>query len=142
MPPVRISPLHTPGRPARWLLLLSLTLALLAPTLSQALALARGEVLVWSQLCRSSQVSPRAAQLSAWDKSSQAQREQAQQDGVFHHCPFCALQGQDLAPPPAPCNTALPPLDLQQAMPERFYSAPHSAHAWAPPQSRAPPLAL
>lgn len=142
MPPVRHSPFHTSCRSARWLVLLTLALALLAPTLSQALALARGEVLVWSQLCRSSQVSPRAAQLSLWDKTRQAQREQAQHEGVFQHCPFCALQGQDLAPPPAPHNAALPLLDLQQDMPERFYSAPHSAHAWAPPQSRAPPLTL
>jgi len=142
MPPVRKSPLTTSCRSARWLVLLTLALALLAPTLSQALALARGEVVVWSQICRSSQVSPRAAQASFLDKTSQAQREQAQHEGVFQHCPFCALHGQDLAPPPAPSSAALLPPDLRQAMPERFYSAPQSAHAWAPPQSRAPPLTL
>ena len=130
---------HLPHRFGRWLVLVTVLLATLAPTLSQALALARGEVIVWSTLCRNSAVSPQAAKLSLAEQSRPEPRELAKH-GLFEHCPFCALQTQDLAPPPSSPMLTLPPSGLSFEMPERFYSAPSSAHAWAPAQSRAPPL--
>ena len=110
----------------------------LAPALSQAMAALRGEASSWSQICRSSVVSPRAQQ------SVLAARAAADKDslhGLFADCPACALAAQDLAPPPPRSTCPLLLNSLAFAMPERFYSAPHSAHAWAPAQSRAPPSA-
>lgn len=108
----------------------------LAPALGQLLGALRGEPSSWSQICRSSVVSPRAQQ------SVLAARQAADKDslhGLFHHCPACDLQAQQAAAPP-PNPQALPLLNaLRQAMPVRFFSAPQSMHAWAPPQSRAPP---
>jgi len=140
---VRISSLHSPRRSARWLVLLTLALALLAPTLSQALALARGEVVVWSQICRSSQVSPRASEL-VLAKLARSEPRDIGKHGLLEHCPFCAQAGlgQDLAPPPAKLQDPQLLSGLSFAMPARFYSAPGRSSVWAPAQSRAPPLSL
>nr|WP_276595161.1 DUF2946 family protein [Roseateles albus] len=116
-------------------------LAALMPALSQALAHARGDVVAWSQVCRSSVVSPRA---SSSVLAAQADQQDSQQSvhGLFANCPYCALHTQDLAPPPAALASTVLLLPLSFDMPERFYSAPNSAHAWAPAQSRAPPVLL
>ena len=114
----------------------SFLLAALMPALSQALAHARGDVVAWSQVCRSSVVSPRAAD-SLLAAQADKKSSQASVHGLFADC--CALHAQDLAPPPAAQVGSVVLSAVRFAMPERFYSAPHSAHAWAPAQSRAPP---
>ncbi len=111
------------------------------PALSQALAHARGDVVAWSQVCRSSVVSPRAGN-SVLAAQADQQDSQESVHGLFANCPYCALHTQDLAPPPAALASAMVLLPLSFEMPERFYRAPHSAHAWAPAQSRAPPRAV
>ncbi|MEJ6007353.1 DUF2946 family protein [Paucibacter sp. AS339] len=132
------NPHRSPTRASRWLVLVTFLLAALAPALSQALAHARGDVVAWSQVCRSSVVSPRAAQ-SVLAAQAAEQDSDSAIHGLFSNCPYCALQAQDLAPPPPTQPAVLLLSDLRFAMPERFYSAPDSAHAWAPAQSRAPP---
>ncbi len=132
-------PLSRPRVASRWLVLLTFLLAALAPALSQALAHARGEVVAWSQVCRSSVVSPRAAQSLLAAQASE-QDSDAAIHGLFASCPYCALHAQDIAPPPpAQLSAGFLLKDLRFAMPERFYSAPRPSHAWAPAQSRAPP---
>ena len=132
LPAVR-SPLAS--RTARCLLILSLLLATLAPAMSQALAAVRGDVAAWSQICRSSLVSPRAgASLLA----NKAAAEKESLHGLFEHCPYCGLHAQDLAPPPAAVPVALR-LSLRHELPERFFSAAVTAHAWAPALARGPP---
>ncbi|MCV2359987.1 DUF2946 domain-containing protein [Paucibacter sp. TC2R-5] len=130
-----------PSITSRWLVALTFLLAALMPALSQALAHARGDVVAWSQVCRSSVVSPRA---SSSVLAAQADQQDSQQSvhGLFANCPYCALHTQDLAPPPAALASTVLLLPLSFDMPERFYSAPQSAHAWAPAQSRAPPVLL
>ncbi|MDC8770485.1 DUF2946 domain-containing protein [Roseateles albus] len=130
-----------PSITSRWLVALTFLLAALMPALSQALAHARGDVVAWSQVCRSSVVSPRA---SSSVLAAQADQQDSQQSvhGLFANCPYCALHTQDLAPPPAALASTVLLLPLSFDMPERFYSAPNSAHAWAPAQSRAPPVLL
>jgi hypothetical protein len=123
---------------SRWLVIVTFLLAALAPALSQAVAHARGDVVAWSQVCRSSVVSPRAAQ-SVLAAQATEQSSEAAVHGLFSNCPYCALHAQDLAPPPPAAQTPLLLSGLQFAMPERFYSAPQTGHAWAPAQSRAPP---
>ena len=137
IPTVQARRSSTPSPLRRWLVALCLLLGALLPTLSLALAHARGDVVAWSQVCRSSVVSPRAGSLLA--AQAEQQDSQASLHGVFANCPFCTLHTQDLAPPPAALASTVLLLPLSFEMPERFYSAPNSAHAWAPAQSRAPP---
>lgn len=125
------------SRTARCLLILSLLLATLAPALSQALAAARGDVAAWSQICRSSLVSPRAG---ASVVASKAAAEKESLHGLFEHCPFCGLHVQVIAPPPTAVPMALR-LNLRHELPERFLSAAVTAHAWAPALARGPPSA-
>lgn len=133
---------HQPFRHARhigrWLVALTFLLAALLPALSQALVSTRSEVMGWSQICRSSVVSPRAAQSLLAERAAQ---EQDSAHGLFEHCPFCALHASDLAAPPPAAQTPLLLSKLGFALPTRFlFHSPHSAHAWTPAQSRAPPL--
>jgi hypothetical protein len=121
----------------RWLVALTFLLAALLPTLSQALAVARGDVVAWSQICRSAVVSPRAAQSLLAERAVQ---KQDSAHGLFEHCPFCALHATDLAAPPPAAQAPLLLSGLSFGMPARFYSSPHSVHAWTPAQSRAPPV--
>jgi hypothetical protein len=141
IPPVQAR-FNRPSITSRWLVALSFLLAALMPALSQALAHARGDVVAWSQVCRSSVVSPRAAD-SLLTAQADQQTSKESVHGLFATCPYCALHTQDLAPPPAAAAGSVFLLSgLRFDMPTRFYSAPHSAHAWAPAQSRAPPLLL
>jgi len=138
----RIAPVLELRRPSsliRWMVLVAVWLGVCAPAMSMALATLRGDVMPWTQICRASVVSPRALG-GSW----QQPREDgsAQDHGLFKHCAGCVQQhAQDLAPPPVPM---LPVLNtgLHHAMPERFYSAPQTAHAWRPALARAPPLSL
>jgi len=129
--------LRRPGLTSRWLVNLCLLFAMLAPAASQALAWARGDALAWSQVCRSSVVAPRAEK-----RNPAGAREQDPTHGLLAHCPFCGLQAQDLAPPPAAAPPVLQLLPLKFAMPARFYSAPRTSFTWRPAQSRAPPSLL
>ncbi len=141
IPPVQapFHALHRPSSASRYLVALCFLLAALMPALSQALAHARGDVVAWSQVCRSSVVSPRAAD-SLLAAQADKKSSQASVHGLFADC--CALHTQDLAPPPAAAAGAVLLSSLRFEMPARFYNAPHSAHAWAPAQSRAPPVLL
>lgn len=128
--------MRAPGWLSRCMVLAALLLGLLAPTVSQALAWARGDALAWSQVCRASLVSPRA---KASILAARQAKERDSAHGVFEHCPCHAWATQDLAPPPSSAHAlALAPA-LGEAMPERFLSAPHADFAWRTPPGQAPP---
>lgn len=139
IPPVQAR-FPRPSTTSRWLLTLSFLLATLMPALSLAVAHARGDVVAWSQVCRSSVVSPSAAN-SLLQAQAVQQESQESMHGLFANCPFCALHTQDLAPAPLTADSPVLLGGLSFEMPARFYSAPGRAHAWAPAQSRAPPAA-
>ncbi len=113
---------------AAWLLAV-LVLGLLAPGISAALAHARGDFAAWQDVCRA----PTAS------RSAQPKPIEAALDLLAHgHCPACHLQAGDLAGPPA-APTLLLRDDLVLEAPERFWTAPVTAHAWRPASARAPP---
>jgi len=118
-------------RPLSWLALVAMLALALAPTLSHALALARGGS-AWAEVC-----TPQGARLVALgDVASEPAPGQA----VSHleNCPFCALSSAGLAPPPAaPARLALP-LAGNEA-PPLFLHGPRTLHAWRSAQPRAPP---
>lgn len=111
-----------------WLLAVFL-LGVLAPGVSAALAHARGDFSAWQDVCRAP-----AATNAAKPKPIEATLDLLAKG----HCPACHLGSADLAGPPL-----LPQLllreDLVLQAPERFWSAPVTAHAWRPASARAPP---
>lgn len=127
-----------PAARLRWLVILTFWLGALAPAFSMALAAQRGDLAPWTQLCRSSLISPRAlagefGRSAADDPATHA---------MFKHCSFCGLHQQDLAlPPPALPSTVLIE-GLRFGPPERFYSADRTAHAWRLAAARAPPASI
>lgn len=130
MPPVFRPAPHR--RLQAWFAIAILALAALAPSISMALSQARGDAGLWQEICRSA-ASPRADQASKQDAALDLLTMGA--------CAICHLHTQDLAPPPAPPAPLLRQ-DLDVAMPERFYSASVTAHAWRAAPARAPPLTV
>lgn len=109
-----------------------LVLGLLAPGISATLAHARGDFSAWQDVCRAPTLG-RAEQPKPIEKAL---------DLLAHgHCPACHIAGAGLAPPPVAVTTALR-TDLLLQAPERFWTAPVTAHAWRPASARAPPAAI
>ncbi|MBY0366483.1 MAG: DUF2946 family protein [Proteobacteria bacterium] len=120
------------ARRQAWWWLAVLLLGMLAPGISAALAHARGDFSAWQDICRAP-----AANQAAKPKPIEAALDLLAQG----HCPACHLAAADLAmPPPAP-EFALR-ADLVAAAPERFWTAPVTAHAWRPASARAPPASI
>ncbi|MDL2336688.1 MAG: DUF2946 family protein [Pseudomonadota bacterium] len=120
-----------------WLALLAVLALALLPTVSHALAAARGQA-AWAEVC-----TPRGARLvAAASADGELQQEQgAPASSAFHleHCPLCALSTGDLGPAPS-SSTLLPPTPSGVQLPERFLQAPCTPHAWRSAQPRAPPF--
>jgi hypothetical protein len=115
-----------------WWLLAVLVLGLLAPGISAAMAHARGDFSAWQDICRA----PSAA------KAAQPKPIEAALDLLAHgHCPACHIGGVDGAGPPPVPTLALRD-DLVAEVPERFWTAPVTAHAWRPASARAPPAVI
>jgi hypothetical protein len=109
-----------------------LVLGLLAPGLSVALAHARGDQAAWQDVCRAptatNAVKPKPIETAL--------------DLLAHgHCAACHITAADLAPPPAE-QAAMLHTELGFEAPERFWTAPVTAHAWRPASARAPPALI
>ena len=113
-----------------WWCVVVLVLGLLAPGISAAVAHVRGGDAAWQDICRAPTTTTNA---------TQPQPIEAALDLLAKgHCPACHLGATDFAAPPVMLQ---PPLrdDLVLEAPERFWSAPVTAHAWRPASARAPP---
>lgn len=120
---------RTARRSAWWLAAVFL-LGLLAPGISAALAHARGDFSAWQDICRAPTSAGKAAEPKPIEKAL---------DLLAHgHCAACHITAADLAPPPALQAPALR-TELGFEAPERFWTAPVTAHAWRPASARAPP---
>ncbi len=123
---------HARARRQSWWWLAVLVLGLLAPGISAALAHARGDFSAWQDVCRAP-VAGRAEQPKPIEKAL---------DLLAHgHCAACHLHATDLAPLPAAPELAMRS-DLLLQAPERFWTAPITAHAWRPASARAPPALI
>jgi hypothetical protein len=122
---------RTARRSAWWLVAVFL-LGVLAPGISAALAHARGDFSAWQDVCRA----PTATQ-AVKPKPIEAALDLLAKG----HCPACHLGTADLATPPAAPLLVLRD-DLVLEAPERFWTAPVTAHAWRPANARAPPLTV
>jgi Protein of unknown function (DUF2946) len=104
-------------------LLCALVLAVMAPTLSRALAFAQGTLAPWSVVCSAPGGTPMAPEGDASHRLEQ--------------CAWCQLQLAHWAP--LPVQPPLLALPLQHMLPALFLQAPRPLHAWATAQARAPP---
>lgn len=109
-------------------------LGMLAPGISAALAHARGDFSAWQDICRSSS----AQQAGQTPKPIEAALDLLAKG----HCPACHLNLSHAAgPAPTPAPLLLRD-DLVLQAPERFWTAPVTAHAWRPASARAPPAPI
>lgn len=128
MTPARYSRRRLRGLAAR--LLAVLVLGLLAPGISAAMAHARGDFSAWQEICRAPSASRKTAQPKPLERALSV---------LAHgHCAACHIAAADLAPPPLVQVPALR-TELIFETPERFWTAPVTAHAWRPASARAPP---
>ena len=122
---------HRTARRSAWWLVAVFLLGVLAPGISMALAHARGDFNALQDVCRA----PTASNL-AKPKPIEAALDLLAKG----HCPACHIGSAGTAPPPAPTALMLRD-DLVLEAPERFWTAPVTAHAWRPASARAPPSA-
>ncbi|MFG6490185.1 DUF2946 family protein [Roseateles sp. BYS78W] len=124
---------HARARRHSWWLLAVLVLGLLAPGISAALAHARGDFSAWQDICRAPGATGKTAEPKPIEKAL---------DLLAHgHCAACHITAANVAPPPAVPFVSVR-LDLGFEAPERFWTAPVTAHAWRPASARAPPVAI
>jgi len=117
---------------ARWVALLALLMATLAPSLAHAQRHARGETLPWSQLCSATGSKRVVFESPTDDPGSQARTH------AFEQCGVCAVQPTGWAPP-SPVVTHTLRTDLQDAAPANPALQLHRQLAWLSAQPRAPP---
>ncbi len=120
------APALQPRHHLLWVLAV-LVLALLAPGVSAALAQARGELTPWEEICRSP-ASPGSKQATPLEQLTHG------------HCPACQVWAHQVTPPAPPVLGEMLRNELGFAAPERFWSAPRTAHAWVAAPARAPPV--
>jgi hypothetical protein len=116
-----------------WLALFAMLAMAMLPTLSHALALARGDI-AWTEIC-----TPQGMRVVAVSDESGAPAPDPISAAVhLEHCPYCAQSAGTLGMPPAPAGVM--PLPVAGAeLPALFLQAPHTLHAWRSAQPRAPP---
>ncbi len=123
---------HTFHRGARWVTLLALMLATLAPGVAHALRHARGDVMPWALLC-SAPGGKRIVFAQSADGGSPLQQAHA-----FEHCVYCALNHDASLPAMAPQRTPLR-ADLAHAQAAAAPAVLHAAALWRAALARAPP---
>jgi hypothetical protein len=117
---------HRQRRSVTWFALVAMLALALMPTLSHAMAQARGNS-VFDEICSASGTrSPQPGDPA-----------QGMAFGHLEHCPFCHLQAQPLAPPPA--AQPLPAQPFVHEQPPLFLAAARTLYAWRSSQPRGPP---
>jgi hypothetical protein len=102
--------------------------AALAPSISQAMSLSRGET--WAEICSVS--GPKFVKADTGSPLKQ-------QTTHVEHCPFCATHAGSFAPPPPGASITFATLDTPNTRPTLFYRSPRPLSIWSTAQSRAPP---
>lgn len=115
------------NRLAAWVTLFTLVLAMLAPTVSRAMALVQGSTAPWSLVCSAAR-DGNAVAVSPLELSTHA----------IEHCPLCSLQGD---PPALPMTAAMGSLTgvFTDAVPASWAIARDAHDDWSWAQARAPP---
>ncbi len=109
-----------------WVMLITLVMAALVPSLSRAAAFVQGDSAPWSVVC--------AAPAAAGDPA----RAPAEARHLLEHCALCLLQADGLGTGPD-AQRWVEPTALGHQVPALFLRAPRTLPAWSPTQARAPP---
>jgi hypothetical protein len=119
--------LRSHRRRIAWVMLITLVMAALLPSLSRAAAFVQGDLAPWSVVC------------AAPDASADPAAAPADAQHLLEHCPLCLLQAGGMGLPPE-VQQGLLPVALGHAVPRLFLRAPRPLHSWSSAQPRAPPL--
>lgn len=120
---------------AAWIACFAMLFAALAPSISHALSMSRGET--WTEVC-----SVGGAKLVQVSVAQGDIADPAREDAIhLEHCPFCATHAGSLALlPPAGFTILL--IETHQTHPFLFFRSPHPLPIWTDAQSRAPPVTV
>lgn len=120
---------------AAWIACFAMLFAALAPSVSHALSLSRGET--WTEICS---VGGKKFVKVSVDQGGIA--DPAAPDSIrVEHCPFCATHVDSFALPPT-LGFTIPLIETQEAHPFLFFQSPHPLAIWIVAQSRAPPASV
>ena len=125
-------------RRACWLAIVAMLALALLPTVSHALAAARGQS-PWAEICTPQ--GTRVVSIADADSGVIAGRDDGRSGSAgihLEHCPFCASSAATLGMPPAHTGAAVLAAGGIEP-PPRFLQAAHTLHAWRSAQPRAPP---
>jgi len=113
-----------------WIALTAMLALALLPTLSHALAFARGDGAL-AEIC-----TPQGAKLVA--PGGETPAPDGTLLGHLDHCPLCSLHGAALGLPPVAVRH-VEPSSLAHAVPPLFLAAPRRLFAWSAARPRGPP---
>jgi hypothetical protein len=118
-----------------WIACCAILLAALAPSISHAVAAARGIPNGWTEIC-----TVNGAKLVKLDGTSSSQSPTPDKKAShFEHCPFCLHHAVSLGLPPND-NVLMPAVQGSHVLPSLFYQASRPLFAWTAAQPRAPPF--
>jgi hypothetical protein len=117
---------------AAWIACFAMLFGALAPSVSHAMSVARGDT--WAEIC-----SVGGVKLVKLGSDSSVPADSAKQQSIhLEHCPFCATHPGSLALPPG-AGFAIILNDTQETLPFLFLQSAHPLAIWTAAQSRAPP---
>lgn len=119
-------------RCAAWIACFAILLAVLAPSISHALA-AHAQHDAWVEIC-----SVEGSKMIQVDADQHPQKPAHDQIGHFEHCPFCLNHSLAQGLPPA-ADFVMPVIAGSHLLPPLYYQASRPLFAWAVAQPRAPP---
>jgi hypothetical protein len=120
---------------AAWAACLAILMSALAPSVSHAMALARGSDIAWMEVCSVAGTKLVKADISGKKADAPATHDTLGQAG---HCPFCSTHGASFALPPA-ASPAFQLTESTRMRPLLFYQSPQPLPIWTDAQTRAPP---
>ena len=121
---------------AAWAACLAILMSALAPSVSHALALARGVDIAWMEVCSVAGTKLVKADISAKTADAPASHELLAQAG---HCAYCNTYAASFALPPAASPVFLAG-DRNRLRPFLSYRSPRPLAPWTVAHSRAPPV--
>ncbi|MBF8178141.1 MULTISPECIES: DUF2946 domain-containing protein [Oxalobacteraceae] len=117
-----------------WIACFAILLASLAPSISHAVAAAKGAPNAWVEICT---VDGSKMMMVDQDQNSQAPKP-AERAIHFEHCAFCMTHAGSVGLPP-PADFVMPVVSGDHVLPPLYYQASRPLFAWAVAQPRAPP---
>ena len=114
---------------AAWIACFAILFAALAPSVSHAMAAARGDT--WTEICSAAGI--KLVKADNPDNAEQTSKH-------LEHCPFCATHPSSVALLPGSA-WSMPLLEGRDTHPSLFFQSPSPLAIWTLAQSRAPPAA-